>query len=204
MSVRRFLDLILPPTAEDRLIRDETSASIKRLYIPHYPKTHEAVASYREPVIKALITANKFQANRHASHLLATLLAVRLLHFMQTVAVIPIPTAPERVRTRGHDHMQTILSYLPPALPTAYRPTILPGLKRIRHTVQQTTLQKDDRIRNLQGAFLATRAVATIPSEQPVVIIDDVVTTGATLSEAKRALQNHLPAHTIHTLAVAH
>jgi ComF family protein len=59
-------------------------------------------------------------------------------------------------------------------------------LKRILHTKVQTELPQKERWENVKNAFLATNEV----KEKSILIIDDVMTTGATLNEASKALKN--------------
>jgi predicted amidophosphoribosyltransferase len=78
-------------------------------------------------------------------------------------------------------------------------------LKRIRHTKPQTELSAEERSRNVAHAFVArARVRATIDPEQPIVIIDDVYTTGATMRAARTAMRTAFPHHTIHCLTFAY
>jgi predicted amidophosphoribosyltransferase len=66
-------------------------------------------------------------------------------------------------------------------------------------------LQRSQRLKNLQNAFVVNLAlVAELQGSSTIVLVDDVVTTGATLFEAKVTLASHFPNTNIICLAIAH
>ncbi|MDX1648673.1 MAG: ComF family protein [Myxococcota bacterium] len=96
-------------------------------------------------------------------------------------AVLPMALHPARVRARGL-HPPALLARA--VAREAGRP-LRPGLlRRVRDTPSQTGLARDARRRNVAGAF---RASGRCPPR--VWLVDDVVTTGATLAEAARTLR---------------
>ncbi|MGL5859041.1 MAG: ComF family protein [Angustibacter sp.] len=66
----------------------------------------------------------------------------------------------------------------------------VPALRQVRPVVDQAGLGIHDRRRNLEGALIVRAGWGRSVIERPVVLVDDVVTTGATLIEAARALQD--------------
>ncbi len=97
-------------------------------------------------------------------------------------AVIPIPLHPRRLRKRGFNPA----ALLARALAREYgRPCLPEALERTRNTPSQTGLDKRARAANVRGAFQWRGAP---PSPRSVWLVDDVVTTGATLESAARAL----------------
>ena len=74
-------------------------------------------------------------------------------------------------------------------------PCALQAIERIRPTRQQTSLQRDERHRNVEGAFKVPAEQAINVHGKRVVLIDDVVTTGATVSACVRALLREKAAH---------
>ena len=113
-------------------------------------------------------------------------------------ALIPIPLAAKRLRERGYNQSDVLAR----ALAQQWRiPVLLDALVRTRETPTQTALTPDTRLANVAGAF-ALRIddcglrIGNLPiksairNEQfAIVLVDDVFTTGATLAEAARALE---------------
>jgi ComF family protein len=124
-------------------------------------------------------------------------------------ALIPIPLAPKRLRTRGYNQSEVLAR----ALARKWRIPVLPDLLvRTRETPTQTALTPLTRLANVAGAFDVRRAAcgagnlhrtAARPTRHvQYVLVDDVFTTGATLAEAASALQQ-AGATTIHGVTFA-
>jgi ComF family protein len=96
-------------------------------------------------------------------------------------ALVPVPLHPARIRARGF----APAAVLARALARALGAPAAPALRRVRDTPSQTGLDRPGRRRNVAGAFAPARPLpgATIW------LVDDVVTTGATLGEAARVLR---------------
>lgn len=98
--------------------------------------------------------------------------------------VIPIPLHWWRRWTRGHNQSESLSEAIAFHLKIPHQPK---WLARIRATPHQAAASATERRINLKGAFRATRR-ATL-SGKTVLLIDDVLTTGTTASEAARALK---------------
>ncbi len=119
-----------------------------------------------------------------AHHLAAAVLAA-VDH--DEVCLVPVPTSRVARWRRGDDLVLSLARAAAGRLDAAgLRATVHPVLNRTRRTADQVGLGADDRARNLHGAFALDRC--RLPSRAPLVIVDDIVTTGSTLTEATRAL----------------
>jgi len=104
---------------------------------------------------------------------------VRLSNRAPPDLVVPLPLAAERQRERGFN--QSALIARVGARHAGLR--VGHALRRVRATAPQAGLALGARARNVRGAFAATRRLDGLR----VAIVDDVMTTGATLAEATRA-----------------
>jgi len=97
--------------------------------------------------------------------------------------ILAVPLHPRRRRERGFD--QTLL--LARLLSARLGVPVFSGLRRIRQTAPQFGLDHEERARNVRGAFGVTGAEAL--ADASVLLIDDVMTTGATVNECARVLK---------------
>ena len=98
-------------------------------------------------------------------------------------ALVPVPLHVSRLRRRGYNQALELARPLGRALSL---PVLPAALLRIRATAAQTELDRAARRRNVRGAFAVARAVA-LPAH--VAVLDDVLTTGATVAECARVLK---------------
>ncbi|MFI0471213.1 ComF family protein [Halomonas sp. HMF6819] len=133
-----------------------------------------------EGAIKALVRDFKFQASPRAGTLLVELMLAKPPTQMGQ-ALLPVPMHPDRARERGFNQAHWLAHELSRRLSLP-----LAGATCVKHLPSQRTLGRRQRVANLKGAF---RLSAAVPAH--VVIIDDVVTTGATAHELARLALDH-------------
>lgn len=134
--------------------------------------------SYAEPVA-GLIQRFKFQEDLGAGRLLARL-AIGAFTDSEPQALIPVPLHSSRLRSRGYNQALELAAYWGKCRDVPVRSSLL---TRTRATHAQSSLPATARTANVDGAF---KANTRIPEH--VALIDDVVTTGATTTEAAKAL----------------
>jgi ComF family protein len=106
---------------------------------------------------------------------------VRDLHWVFDL-IIPVPLSQNRLRERGYNQVGLIARPLSMAVGIAYAPD---ALVRERETLSQVGLGQLERRENVCGAFHANRSFV---NNRVVMLVDDVATTGSTLSSCAEAL----------------
>jgi ComF family protein len=135
-----------------------------------------AACAYQGAARTAVLTL-KFRSGRFLVPLLGELLREHLeLRPAHADIVVPVPLAPRRQRERGFNQALLLAEEVASA---AQGKLVRDALERQDRRAQQT-LGAADRLTNLAGAF-SCRAPAAIAGQR-VLIVDDVVTTGATIS----------------------
>lgn len=137
---------------------------------------------YGDPVDR-LLPRLKFHRDLAAGRLLAECMATAFADAARPDVIVPVPLHRARLRQRGYDQALELARPLARTLGVPLQPALL---QRLRDTAAQSRLDAAARKRNLRGAFAIDRH-GPLPAH--VVILDDVMTTGATLHAAARALR---------------
>lgn len=208
--LRLVLDALLPGRETHGLSSKTTLEDIGLLVMPSTYSTAcgpiEALLPYREPRIRSLVLETKFHESGHAITLLGTVLGEYLssiaidTQFETThIVLVPIPLSKRRHTERGYNQVERILNAALPFLTPQFslKPELL---RRTRDTAPQTTLNRNQRLRNMENAF---HVEGEIHSDYTYIVIDDVSTTGVTLAAASKTLRGAGATHVI-VLALAH
>ena len=108
-------------------------------------------------------------------------------HILRNAVLIPIPGSKRAIRKRGRDFIRELTQEL--SLRTGA--PIFDGIKINRRLLDQSGLSAIDRRRNIDGALIFNSTSMQVELEKSeLFLVDDLVTTGATLLEAKRALNS--------------
>jgi predicted amidophosphoribosyltransferase len=152
--------------------------------LPGFPRTTGGSVYAGE--VRRLVAAHKERGSRHAGASLGSLLtsAVLLHGVSRPLTLVPVPSSPAAVRRRGYDSVLLIAGDAARRLRRSGHPVVVRRvLRHVRRLEDQAGLDTAARWENLRGAMVA------MPVQGRVLVVDDVCTTGATLTEACRALR---------------
>jgi len=176
---RCALPLAEPATCGECLRRD--AALLRRGRTSALDAAHAAFV-YAAPLDR-LLPRFKFHRDLAAGALLSQLMAETFGALPRPDALVAVPLHVSRLRRRGYDQALELARPLARSLGVPLRDDLL---RRPRATAPQSELSAAARRRNLRGAF-AVRPGAGVPAY--VALVDDVMTTGATLHAAADALK---------------
>ncbi|MFZ5432916.1 MAG: ComF family protein [Calditrichota bacterium] len=171
----------------DQCWADAPIADMRDLHQLKY--VDSTIAGFRyaaDDVVKASVQALKYEGMRRVSQAMVRRLLMRIPpRFMEANLVwSPVPLHWQRQLTRGYNQ-SAVLGRDLARLTGHDLPHLL--LRRIRNTPTQTARSYKERSANVRNAFVV-RKDAVIPER--VLLIDDVITTGATMDECARILKN--------------
>lgn len=146
------------------------------------PRTRPAATF--DGTIREAIHALKYRDRPDVARRLAALLEepARSVSAGTRPVVVPIALHPRRLDVRGYDQSGLLATYLARECGWA----VMDALARVRDTSTQVGLGRVARRANVAGAFAATTRL----DGMHIVLVDDVLTTGATLIEASRACRS--------------
>ncbi len=158
-----------------------------------------AIAPYKDIIIQRLIHLVKYAPARDVASAFGTLLArVQIPHNVSDTApiIVPVPLHWRREMERGFNQSRLLAA----SVANIISGDVIDAVVRARRTNSQVELAHEQRGANVEGAFVCRE-----PSKvrgRNVLLIDDVVTTGATMGECARALRA-AGARSVHGFALA-
>lgn len=141
------------------------------------------VAAPYDGWVRTAIHSYKFSGETARAPHFASLLGSACLSIGPDAALAPVPLHPRRKRQRGYDQTAMLAN----EISKRTGQPVFTGLRKGRDTLQQVGLSRAERSLNLLDAF---ELAAGVSSPDTVILIDDVATTGATLSECAIALRS--------------
>jgi ComF family protein len=165
-----------------------TSCPSCRTFPPRFVEASAAAARYEEGPVRDLVLSVKFGRKVHVAHTIGNILAQRITTralITPDTIVVPAPLARGRARERGFNQAEELARRIARRLSLMLETRLL---RKIRATPAQATLPKEKRRENLVDAFACNPKVAQRYAGRRVLLIDDVITTGATVSECARTL----------------
>lgn len=201
-----LLDFLFPPRVDERIVRAGAPESL----LPHLAPvlvdyTHPptvALLPFTNIHVRAALHEAKYHGSPAAFAQLSATIAEYLLDSDEGSGksiIVPVPLGAARRKERGFNQVEEVARA---ALKSFGSDFVLDTklLKRVIETPSQVSLGGDERRKNMRGAFIATR-----PCDPGVryIVVDDVITTGATLGAALDALAATGATHLL-PLALAH
>lgn len=148
-----------------------------------------AVSEYTG-IIRSLIMAKQL-GSRLPSKQLGQLVAQHCLADWDLYDyIVPVPLHWRRYAERGFNQSEEMAKIIG----ITYQIEVMPGVIRKRATVYQTTLEQKARRKNVTDAFEISEHVRELYKGKHLLLVDDVITTGSTLSEIARVLATCRPA----------
>lgn len=132
-----------------------------------------------EGALKEAVHLLKFNGVKRLSKSLGFLLSE--LPLPQVDGIVPVPMHHKGLKKREFNQTAAIAAHLSKKLRV---PLMQDALKKIKETPPQTDVGGDERLKNVKNAFSASKRITGLN----LLLIDDVITTGATVRECSRAL----------------
>lgn len=136
---------------------------------------------YDGPMVEAIHTL-KYKSTRRLASPLGKLLCTLKIDTNGVDAIVPVPMTKATLIKRGFNQTALLGHALARRLGV---PLWLDALIKTRETAQQVGLSRTQRAENVKGAFMATGLV----KGKNIIIVDDVITTSATMRECALALK---------------
>ena len=156
----------------------------------------------KQTLIQECLHEIKYQNNQYLAHQLGEVMGKCLAHsqrFSTVDMVIPVPLHSSKLKKRGFNQAERLAKPIADVLNIPLNHTVL---IRTENTQSQTNKHRFERWQNMEGNFSVTNAA--IISGKHVLLIDDVVTTGATLEASAQELIKYGASVSIAVAAFAH
>lgn len=172
------------------------------------------IFDYRHPPVKKAMWMLKYKHKKRLAEVFAIALYEKMLEELPELAqfenfdkpiIIPIPLSKKRLKERGFNQTALIvkeierINKIRNSLEFEINLDILQKTKETEH--QARIKDRNERLKNLKGTFVLNPKLSI--KGKNIVLVDDVITTGATLSEAKKVLIK-AGARKIYAFTIAH
>lgn len=161
---------------------------IEKLFYGRLDIHHAASAYYftKDSLLQHIMLQLKYKNNKEAGYFLGRMMGYALLktdRFNKTDVLIPLPLHPVKEHMRGYNQAAIICEGISE---TWHRPVLSNAVARIRFTETQTRQNRISRSENMEGVF-------TVPNpnllrNKHILLVDDVITTGASLEACGSAI----------------
>lgn len=192
---------VFPLSEDERLIKDlSTNQFLTKLSIKNISGC-VTLANFNDPDVRAVIHLTKFHRQTKSIELLGALLEAYISARIPSPAtIISVPLSSKRHRERGYNQVELVAQAACQNLEGF--DTDIHILVRKRDTKPQSTLPRKQRLKNMHKAFGVSSNTTSLHNTH-IILLDDVMTTGATLKAARAALGECNP-KSITCVAIAH
>ncbi len=174
--------------------------------------TVAALFDYKNPLVKKAVWALKYHRKRALGNYFGTALYREFFKQLarrgegknDEIVLIPVPASKKAVATRGYNHARIIAQAIARCAEKDHMTLVVRGdilFKTKENTQQARARSKIGRQENVAGIFAVQHGAYLVG--KTVILIDDVITTGATIAEARKAIKSHGPKRVL-AIAVAH
>lgn len=181
----------LCPECEGKLPQDISYLSLID-FKPSYLEAISLASDWQNKVIQKVIHAYKYSFAQELSLVLARLLKAKLnllveaYPLVKEFVLVPVPLHKKRRAWRGFNQAQILAERVGQELAMTVAKDLI---KRIRNTRPQVKLNSQARQKNINGAFKVNLSELAAVKNKGVILIDDVMTTGATMNECAHVLK---------------
>ncbi|MCR1951785.1 ComF family protein [Clostridium sp. DSM 100503] len=185
--IDEFLDIIYPPTTKCISCDNEVIGlcPICKSKIMRVREESKILSyGYYSGVMKKLILEFKYNKNFLAGNILADYLCELISeNNIKADAIFFIPSSKKALKDRGFNQCE----FMAQKISRRLNKPIYRDLIKVKNIKEQKTLSREDRLKNIEGAF-DVKSDKNIKNKN-IILIDDVITTGATLIECEKLLK---------------
>ena len=211
----KLLDLVFPQSSKvanlEALSPAELYDAVSKPRTIHDDLAISALFDYQNELMRTMIWQLKYRGSDKIAKLFAQCLYEELvselaefctLMNIRKPLLIPVPLSKKRRLERGFNQSELVLDALQKIDASKIFEISYTLLEKHVHTIQQTTAQsREERLKNLKNCFRVRSP--NLIHNRTIILLDDVTTTGTTLTSARRTLL-HAGARRVICIALAH
>jgi len=149
--------------------------------------------NYRDNLVKKLIKKSKFYHTKDIledlwEYLSDSLILNEKIENKEDYIIISVPMFFLRRFKRGYNHSEILAKIVSKNTWIIYEKNII---KRVENTIQQSKLTRKERLKNLRNCFKINKKFSNYFKNKNIIIVDDVVSTWATINEISKVLNNY-------------
>ncbi|NLX64561.1 MAG: ComF family protein [Clostridiaceae bacterium] len=148
-------------------------------------------AFYYRDGIKNAIQCMKFKSHPRLAQTMGSLVCEELFKYQpvpEFELIVPVPMHPKKKRQRGYNQAELVANEVARKLNKDLRNDIL---IKVQNTTAQIRLKREERLMNLENAFMINNSIMKNNRNGRVLLVDDVLTTGTTVSTCAKILKEN-------------